>query len=100
MITDQQIEAGKSHRGGFTRKQLAAWGVGWPPPRGWRKALVQGRPIPPRRRKRARPVQRSEPSETFVFHVASFLVERGHHDAAQELASDPQAVVRYIKDQG
>ena len=95
MITAQQIEAGKSPRGGFTRKQLAAWGVGWPPPRGWRKALVQGRPIPLHRKKRARP----EPSEAFVFQVASFLVERGFHDAAQELASDLQAVVRYIKHQ-
>ncbi len=29
IITDEQIEAGKSPRGGWTRKMLAAWGVPW-----------------------------------------------------------------------
>lgn len=33
------IEAGRTPAGGFTRKQLAAWGVPWPPPQGWRKEL-------------------------------------------------------------
>lgn len=33
------IEAGKSRRGGFTRKTLEGWGVPWPPPKGWRRAL-------------------------------------------------------------
>lgn len=35
----------KSPRGGWTRKTLAAWGVPWPPPKGWRKALVEGKPV-------------------------------------------------------
>lgn len=26
-------------RGGWTAKQLAVWGVPWPPPKGWRKDL-------------------------------------------------------------
>ena len=30
-----------------TRKQLAEWGVPWPPPKGWLRALVDGKPIPP-----------------------------------------------------
>ncbi len=31
IMTDEQIEAGKSPRGGWTRKTLARWGVPWPP---------------------------------------------------------------------
>ena len=49
-ITDAEIEAAKSPRGGFTRATLAKWGVPWPPVKGWRKALIEGRPIPKRRR--------------------------------------------------
>jgi hypothetical protein len=35
---------------GFTAKQLGKWGVPWPPPAGWKKALIRGRPIPKRHR--------------------------------------------------
>jgi hypothetical protein len=45
IITDEQIEAGKSPRGGWTKKTLAAWGVSWPPPKGWRTALRTGQPM-------------------------------------------------------
>src|SRR5262245_61260975 len=45
-LTEEQIEAGASERGGFTKGQVAKWGVPWPPPSGWRKALLDGRPIP------------------------------------------------------
>lgn len=41
-LTLEQIEAGKTAKGGFTRKQLVAWGVSWPPPKGWKKALLSG----------------------------------------------------------
>jgi hypothetical protein len=40
-FTEAQIEAGKSAKGGFTRAQLAKWGVAWPPPHGWRKAITK-----------------------------------------------------------
>lgn len=43
-MTEEEIEAGKSERGGFTRAQLAAWGVPWPAEKGWRKRLMEGRP--------------------------------------------------------
>lgn len=29
----------RSWRGGYTRTQLAEWGVPWPPPKGWKKQL-------------------------------------------------------------
>ena len=37
-----EIEAGRSPRGGWTKKQLAQWGVPWPPPSGWLAALLRG----------------------------------------------------------
>ena len=39
-LTDAEIEAGKSRKGGFTRETLEGWGVPWPPPAGWRDALT------------------------------------------------------------
>lgn len=39
--TPEEIEAAKTANGGWTREQLAAWGVSWPPPKGWRKALEE-----------------------------------------------------------
>jgi hypothetical protein len=39
MPNRHEIEAAKSERGGWTRAQLAAWGVPWPPPKGWKKQL-------------------------------------------------------------
>lgn len=45
-LTVAEMEAARSPQGGWTRKQLATWGVKWPPPRGWRQALLHGRPIP------------------------------------------------------
>lgn len=45
-LTDEQILAGRSRKGGWTRATLARWGVPWPPPKGWRKALIAGAPIP------------------------------------------------------
>lgn len=38
-LTHIEIEAARTPRGGWTRKQLAEWGVPWPPPKGWRKKL-------------------------------------------------------------
>ena len=40
MITAEDIEAGRSDKGGWTRKTLATWGVPWPPPKGWQKRLL------------------------------------------------------------
>jgi hypothetical protein len=39
-LTPEEIEAGRSPAGGFTKKQLAAWNVPWPPPAGWLQALL------------------------------------------------------------
>jgi hypothetical protein len=41
-LTREEVEAGRSPAGGFTRAQLAAWRVPWPPPSGWLLALLRG----------------------------------------------------------
>ena len=43
-ITEEFIARGKSEAGGWTRAQLAALGVPWPPVKGW-KATVLGKNI-------------------------------------------------------
>lgn len=35
-----EIDAARTPAGGWTRDQLAQWGVPWPPPKGWRKSLI------------------------------------------------------------
>ena len=36
----EEIEAAKTPAGGWTRAQLAEWGVAWPPQKGWKKHLI------------------------------------------------------------
>jgi len=43
-ITVDLIQAGRSRRGAWTRKQLALIGVAWPPPKGWKRRII-GEPI-------------------------------------------------------
>ena len=101
-LTAAQIEDGKSPRGGFTRATLAGWSVPWPPPRGWRAALLAGRPIPARRNRRGRKKpNRNRPAklaqlENYVYRLAAFLIEHGHHDAAEALAGDARAAALYL----
>ena len=45
ILTEEQIEAGKTEKGGYTRDQLAEWGVPWPPPKGWIEALINGQKV-------------------------------------------------------
>ncbi|MFC7924794.1 hypothetical protein [Streptomyces cinereoruber] len=37
----EEIEAARTPAGGWKRDQLAAWGVPWPPPKGWKDELVK-----------------------------------------------------------
>lgn len=47
MPSAREIEAGKTARGGWSRKQLAEWGVPWPPPKGWKKQLIENGRVSP-----------------------------------------------------
>jgi hypothetical protein len=39
--TEAEIMSKQTPAGGWTRAQLAEWGVGWPPPRGWKARLIE-----------------------------------------------------------
>lgn len=39
-MTKEEIESAMTFRGGWTRAQLAEWGVPWPPPNGWKQRLI------------------------------------------------------------
>ncbi len=41
------IMKAQTANGAWTRKQLAAWGVPWPPPKGWKTKLEAGPQLPP-----------------------------------------------------
>ncbi len=51
----EEVEAARTPAGAWTRAQLAAWGVQWPPPKGWKDELAErwkaarpaGPPAPP-----------------------------------------------------
>ena len=44
--TEKELDALKTPRGGYDAKTLKMLGVPWPPPKGWRQALLNGDPIP------------------------------------------------------
>lgn len=55
MPTHEEIESAKTPKGGWTKAQLAAWGVSWPPEKGWRQRITTGGPK--RRKFSAAPVE-------------------------------------------
>lgn len=40
MPNEEEILAARTTHGGWTKAQLAEWGVSWPPPKGWKERLV------------------------------------------------------------
>lgn len=47
-ITEEEILDARTPKGAWTAKQLAAWGVPWPPPHGWKAQIIaNGYPYEP-----------------------------------------------------
>lgn len=108
-MTEEEIEAGRSPAGGFTKKTLAKWGVPWPPPKGWREALMDGKTM------REAGLKELIPSETLPYISADELlkqavlavVEAGHasdlYDLPDVLAyfgartPDPEELIGHTK---
>lgn len=55
-LSEGIINALRTKRGGWTKKSLASMGVPWPPPKGWKRALINGRPIPVDRKRKLIPM--------------------------------------------
>ena len=47
-LTEDEILSKMTPKGGWTRETLESWGVPWPPPKGWKKALLAGAVLPRR----------------------------------------------------
>jgi hypothetical protein len=45
-----EVEAARTPPGGWTKAQLAEWGLPWPPPKGWKRWLEQEWERVPQRR--------------------------------------------------
>lgn len=39
--TVEEIYAKQTSRGGWLKEDLQRWGIGWPPPKGWKNRLVK-----------------------------------------------------------
>ena len=89
-MTEDEIEALKSPKGGFTRKALESVGVPWPPPTGWKQALLKGHPFD-------LPAAASAPSEEEFVHSTTgvLLSPIRPHVAAHDLLR--QVVVAVIE---
>ena len=48
-VTAEEIEAAKTPAGAWRKATLAAWGVAWPPEKGWKAALIAGQQPPARK---------------------------------------------------
>ena len=76
MITAEEIEAAKSPSGGYTKATLAQWGISWPPPRGWKDALMSGATI--ERSITPSVVRPSMDANELLRQVVMAVIERGH----------------------
>lgn len=81
--TEEEIDAHQSPNGGFTKATLAKWGVTWPPKKGWRKALLEGRdPNNPDFEDigllEASPIREGISAHDLLRKVVIAVIERGH----------------------
>ena len=49
MVTKKQLESLRTESGGYTKATLTSLGVPWPPKSGWKKALLRGDTVTPKK---------------------------------------------------
>jgi hypothetical protein len=70
-ITTAEIEAARTPNGGWTKAQLAKWGVPWPPPKGWKAKLTRWEKKERKLRKPSKPLWHAdEPTEKQLMLLA------------------------------
>lgn len=76
----EEIEAGRSEKGGFSKEQLAKWGVPWPPPKGWVDALLAGQTMSEAglRNLESSPIRPHVSAHELLRTVVLAVVEKGH----------------------
>lgn len=87
-MTLEEIEAGRSAKGGFTKEQLAKWGVPWPPPKGWKEQLLAGRSMVEAglRSSEPSPIRSHVSAHDLLRTVVLAVVERGHASDLEDYA--------------
>lgn len=75
-LTAEEIEAGKSENGGFTKAQFEAWGIEYPPPKGWKEKLMAG-----------------EVFETYVPEPVTDLEEKWCRGLCDQMYGEPDKIV-------
>lgn len=83
-LTAAEIDKRKTSEGGWPRDVLAEWGVPWPPPGGWRKALLDGKPIPVRAYRNA---AHATGGKTKRHRPPSYLAHKERKRAEKKLAT-------------
>lgn len=78
--TRAEVMAARSQKGGWTKEQLAKWGVSWPPPKGWLRELVGEPPKEQRSReaiKKRKPFMTEEQRKRFWLAKQQLEVKGG-----------------------
>lgn len=93
-MTEEEIEAGRSPTGGFSRETLAAWGVPWPPPKGWKAALLAGQSMQDAglRSEEPSPIRPAVSAHELLRQVVLAVVEKGH---ASDLYEYPDVLAHF-----
>ncbi len=65
-LTSDLIEAAKSEQGGWTREQLECIGIGWPPPKEWKRQVI-GRKIDKASAERFLKLKKASPDQLNLF---------------------------------
>lgn len=110
-LTEQEIEKGRSPKGGFTKRQLARWGVPWPPPKGWKDALLAGDDPAKTDFADAHPSWPHCSAHDLLRNVVLAVVEHGHASDLYEfpevlayfgaqIPRDPNATYHVVSDNG
>lgn len=95
-MTREEIEAGKTEKGGYTKAQLAAWGISWPPPKGWKEMLLSGQPLDQMTRVPTPNVIRpNEDAHELLRKVVLAVVNAGH---ASDLYEFPDVIAYFARE--
>ena len=78
MLTAEEIEAERTPAGGFTKATLAKWGVPWPPPSGWKEALMAGTMVDSRGQFEPSPIRPDITAHELLRKVVLAVVDKGH----------------------
>lgn len=97
-ITNEEIDAKRTPAGGWKKDQLAAWGVPWPAPKGWRKQIVlHGYPYEPSLELLGDVTRYSEQQlERMMDNSQPNLIDGAPMDCEGELDIDPAKLLRKV----